>query len=103
MSLALCGDIVIAGQSASFLQAFANIGLVPDAGSTYFLPRLAGTARAMGLAMLGEPLPAETAAPWGPIWKCVADDELMAEAGTPAEQFAKGPTVCHGPQIGREA
>jgi len=93
MSLALCGDIVIAAQSATFLQAFANIGLVPDAGSTFFLPRLAGTARAMGLAMLGEKLPAETAADWGLIWKCVPDDALMAEAGRVAAKFAGGPTV----------
>lgn len=93
MSLALCADIVIAGKSASFLQAFANIGLVPDAGSTYFLPRLAGSARAMGLAMLGEPLPAETAADWGLIWKCVPDDALLAVAGKVAAKFAKGPTV----------
>src|SRR3546814_4968003 len=96
MSLALCGDIVLAGQSASFLQAFANIGLVPDAGSTYFLPRLAGTARAMGLAMLGEPLPAETAAAWGLIWQCVVDAELMDEACKLAAKFAKDPTVGHG-------
>lgn len=93
MSLALCGDIVIAARSASFLQAFANIGLVPDAGSTYFLPRLAGSARALGLAMLAEPLPAETAADWGLIWKCVPDDTLLAEAGKMATKFAKGPTV----------
>lgn len=93
MSLALTGDIVIAAKSASFLQAFANIGLVPDAGSTYFLPRLAGSARAMGLAMLGEPLPAEKAAEWGLIWKCVEDNALMEEAGKVATKFANGPTI----------
>lgn len=93
MSLALTGDIVIAGQSASFLQAFANIGLVPDAGSTYFLPRLVGAARAQGLTMLGEPLPAATAAEWGMIWKCVDDAALMDEARKVATKFAKGPTV----------
>ncbi len=93
MSLALCGDIVIAAKSATFLQAFANIGLVPDAGSTFFLPRLAGTARALGLTMLGEKLPAETAAEWGLIWKCVEDNALMAEAGKVAAKFASGPTV----------
>jgi 2-(1,2-epoxy-1,2-dihydrophenyl)acetyl-CoA isomerase len=93
MSLALTGDIVIAGQSASFLQAFANIGLVPDAGSTYFLPRLVGSARAQGLTMLGEPLPASTAAEWGMIWKCVDDAALMDEARKVATKFAKGPTV----------
>lgn len=93
MSLALTGDIVIAAKSATFLQAFANLGLVPDAGSTYFLPRLAGSARAMGLAMLGEKLPAETAAEWGLIWKCVDDAELMPAAMTIAAKLANGPTV----------
>jgi 2-(1,2-epoxy-1,2-dihydrophenyl)acetyl-CoA isomerase len=93
MSLALAGDIVIAAKSATFLQAFCNIGLVPDAGSTYFLPRLAGSARALGLAMLGEKLPAETAAEWGLIWKCVEDAELMSTAGAIAAKFANGPTV----------
>lgn len=93
MSLALTGDIVIAAKSATFLQAFANIGLVPDAGSTYFLPRLAGTARALGLTMLGQPLPAETAAEWGLIWKCVEDNALMEEAGKVAKKFASGPTT----------
>ncbi|WP_341913292.1 enoyl-CoA hydratase-related protein [Ferrovibrio terrae] len=93
MSLALTGDIVIAAQSATFLQAFANIGLVPDAGSTYFLPRLAGTARALGLTMLGEKLPAETAAAWGLIWQCVPDTELMPAAMKVATKFANGPTV----------
>lgn len=93
MSLALTGDIVIAAQSATFLQAFANIGLVPDAGSTYFLPRLAGTARALGLTMLGEKLPAETAAAWGLIWQCVPDEELMPAALKVAIKFANGPTV----------
>lgn len=93
MSLALTGDIVIAARSASFLQAFANIGLVPDAGSTYFLPRLVGSARALGLTMLGEPLPAEKAAEWGLIWKCVDDNVLMEEAGKIAAKFANGPTI----------
>lgn len=93
MSLALTGDIVIAAKSATFLQAFANIGLVPDAGSTYFLPRLAGSARALGLTMLGEKLPAETAAEWGLIWQCVDDAELMPTALKIATKFANGPTV----------
>lgn len=93
MSLALTGDIVIAAKSASFLQAFANIGLVPDAGSTYFLPRLVGSARALGLTMLGEPLPAATAAEWGLVWKCVEDNMLMEEAGKVAAKFANGPTI----------
>lgn len=93
MSLALTGDIVIAAKSASFLQAFANIGLVPDAGSTYFLPRLVGSARALGLTMMAEPLPAETAAEWGLVWKCVDDAALMEEARKVARKFASGPTI----------
>lgn len=93
MSLALCGDIVIAAKSATFLQAFANIGLVPDAGSTFFLPRLVGSARALGLTMLGEKLPAETAADWGLIWQCVDDAELMPAAMKVATKFATGPTA----------
>lgn len=93
MSLALCGDIVIAAKSATFLQAFGNLGLVPDAGSTFFLPRLAGTARALGLTMLAEKLPAETAADWGLIWQCVDDAELMPAAMKVATKFATGPTV----------
>lgn len=93
MSLALTGDIVIAAKSATFLQAFANIGLVPDAGSTYFLPRLAGSARALGMTMLGEQLPAEKAEAWGLIWKCVEDNALMEEAGKVATKFANGPTI----------
>lgn len=92
MSLALACDIVIAAKSASFLQAFCNIGLVPDAGSTYFLPRLAGRARAAGMALLGEKISAETALEWGLIWKVVDDAELMAEAGTVAKKLANGPT-----------
>lgn len=93
MSLALCGDIVIAAKSATFLQAFGNLGLVPDAGSTFFLPRLVGSARALGLTMLAEKLPAETAAEWGLIWQCVEDAELMPSAIKVATKFANGPTV----------
>lgn len=92
MSLALACDIVIAARSASFLQAFCNIGLVPDAGSTYFLPRLAGRARAAGMALLGEKISAETALDWGLIWKVVDDAALMAEAGAVAKKLASGPT-----------
>ncbi len=92
MSLALACDIVIAARSAYFLQAFCNIGLIPDAGSTYFLPRLIGPARAAGLAMLGERLPAATAAEWGLIWKCVDDGALMTEAEALAKKLAQGPT-----------
>jgi 2-(1,2-epoxy-1,2-dihydrophenyl)acetyl-CoA isomerase len=92
MSLALACDIVIAAKSASFLQAFCNIGLVPDAGSTYFLPRLAGRARASGMALLGEKISADTALDWGLIWKVVDDATLMAEAGAVAKKLASGPT-----------
>lgn len=92
-NLALACDIVIAARSASFLQAFCRIGLVPDTGGTWFLPRLAGSARAMGMMMLGEPVPAETAAAWGLIWKVVDDAALMAEARGLALKLAQGPTV----------
>jgi 2-(1,2-epoxy-1,2-dihydrophenyl)acetyl-CoA isomerase len=79
-NLALACDIVLAARSASFVEAFARIGLIPDCGGTWFLPRLVGTARARALAMLAEPLPAVTAAEWGLIWQAVDDDRLMPEA-----------------------
>nr|WP_310524917.1 enoyl-CoA hydratase-related protein [Polymorphobacter sp.] len=91
-SYALAGDIVIAGRSAYFLQAFVNIGLVPDVGSTWMLPRLAGKARAQAMMMLGERVPAETALDWGMIYKVVDDSELMSEARAIAAKLAKGPT-----------
>ncbi len=91
-SIALACDLVLAARSASFIQAFSKIGLVPDAGGTWALPRLVGTARAMGLAMLGEKLSAEQAADWGLIWKCVDDDKLMAEAEKLAVHFSTAPT-----------
>lgn len=91
-SYALAGDIVIAGRSAYFLQAFVNIGLVPDVGSTWLLPRLAGKARAQAMMMLGERISAETAEAWGMIWKCVDDDQLMPTARDIAAKLAKGPT-----------
>ena len=91
-NIAFAADIVIAAKSAKFIQSFANIGLVPDSGGTWPLPRLAGQARALGLALTGEPLPAETAAQWGLIWKCVDDDKLMSEAGALIEKFASAPT-----------
>src|SRR6266852_4135391 len=87
-NFALACDIVLAGQGASFVQAFARIGLIPDCGGTWFLPRLVGTARARALAMLAEPLPAATAAEWGLIWQAVADDRLMDEAQTLAARLA---------------
>ena len=91
-SLALACDIVLAARSASFIQAFCKLGLVPDAGSTHTLPRLVGTARAMGLSMLGDKLPAEQAESWGLIWKCVPDEQLMAEAERLAVHFSTAPT-----------
>src|SRR5918912_128651 len=91
-NIALACDIVLAARSASFVQAFARIGLVPDSGGTFFLPRLVGEARAKGLALLGEKLPAEQAAAWGLIWRCVDDADLMDEARTLAHGLAQGPT-----------
>lgn len=95
-SLALAGDIVIAGESAYFLQAFVNIGLVPDVGATWLLPRLAGRARALAMMMLGERVPAATALEWGMIWQVVPDAELMAVAQIMAARLAAGPTQTYG-------
>jgi 2-(1,2-epoxy-1,2-dihydrophenyl)acetyl-CoA isomerase len=91
-NLALACDIVLAAKSASFIEAFSKLGLIPDTGGTWALPRLIGPARAMGLAMLGERLPAEKAEEWGLIWRCVPDDALMIEAMAMAEHFAAAPT-----------
>lgn len=91
-NIALACDIVIAAKSASFIQAFSKIGLLPDAGGTKFLPQLLGNARAMGLAMLGDKLSAEKAADWGLIWKCVDDEQLAAEADALVTHFASAPT-----------
>ncbi|MEX1036348.1 MAG: enoyl-CoA hydratase-related protein [Sneathiella sp.] len=92
MSLALACDIVLAAKSATFLQAFCHIGLVPDAGSTFFLPRLVGSGKAMGLAMLGDKIPAEDAEKMGMIWKTYPDNELMPAAEALASRMAAGPT-----------
>jgi len=92
-NLALACDIVIAARSASFIQAFARIGLIPDAGGTFFLPRLVGEARARALAMLGERVSAEQAEAWGMIWKCVDDAALMDEARRLAGALARAPTL----------
>lgn len=92
-NIALACDIVLAARSAKFLQAFSRIGLIPDAGGSWALTRLVGPARARGLAMLAEPLPAETAAEWGLIWKAVDDDSLMTEAREMADGLANGPTT----------
>ena len=91
-NVALACDIVIAGRSAFFIESFSRLGLVPDAGGTWFLPRLIGQARAMGLALLGEKLSAEQAAQWGLIWKVVEDDVLLSEGMQLAKQLAEGPT-----------
>jgi 2-(1,2-epoxy-1,2-dihydrophenyl)acetyl-CoA isomerase len=91
-NIALACDVVLAARSASFVQAFCRIGLVPDSGGTYFLPRLVGTARAMGLALLGDKLGAEDAERWGLVWKCVDDARLMDEARGLAAQLSAGPT-----------
>jgi 2-(1,2-epoxy-1,2-dihydrophenyl)acetyl-CoA isomerase len=92
-NIALACDIVLAARSASFVQAFARIGLVPDSGGTWFLPRLVGSARARGLALTAEPLSAEKAEAWGLIWRVVEDDALMAEAEKLCVHFAAAPTV----------
>jgi 2-(1,2-epoxy-1,2-dihydrophenyl)acetyl-CoA isomerase len=91
-NIALACDIVIAAKSASFIQAFCRIGLVPDSGGTFFLPRLVGTARAMGLALTGEKLSAEDAAAWGLIWKCVDDEDFPEATEALLMQLATGPT-----------
>ena len=91
-NLALAADIVIAARSASFIEPFCRLGLVPDTGGTYFLPRLVGTARAMGLALLGDKLSAEQAQSWGLIWQCVDDDALTATVDRMAAGFAQAPT-----------
>lgn len=96
LGVALATDIIVAGRSASFLQAFARVGLVPDAGNTYHLPRLVGLARARAMAMLAEPIPAEQAAEWGLIWKCVDDDQLLPEAEALTAKLADMPTVALG-------
>ena len=95
-SMALAGDFVIAGRSAYFLQAFVNIGLVPDGGASWMLPRLIGKARAFEMMMLGEKIPADKAADWGLIYKVVEDDALIGEATALATRLAQGPTLALG-------
>ncbi|WP_129779294.1 2-(1,2-epoxy-1,2-dihydrophenyl)acetyl-CoA isomerase PaaG [Peristeroidobacter soli] len=91
-NIALACDLVIAAKSASFVQAFSKLGLVPDSGGTWFLPRLLGNARAMGLALLGDKLPAEQAAQWGLIWRCVEDADFKTTVDQLATQLAAAPT-----------
>ena len=92
-SVALMADLTIAARSAYFLQAFVNIGLIPDAGGTWLLPQALGSQRAMGLALLGEKLPAEQARDWGLIWDVVDDAELMPAALKLATRLAEGPAL----------
>ncbi|OZI81460.1 2-(1,2-epoxy-1,2-dihydrophenyl)acetyl-CoA isomerase PaaG [Bordetella genomosp. 6] len=91
-NLALAGDIVIARESASFIQSFCRLGLIPDTGGTFALPRLVGRARAAGLSMLGNKLSARQAQDWGLIWQCVADDEFDSVLDGLAAHFAQAPT-----------
>ncbi|AMN43515.1 phenylacetate degradation probable enoyl-CoA hydratase paaB [Rhodoplanes sp. Z2-YC6860] len=95
LNVALACDVVLAARSATFTQVFARIGLVPDAGGTWLLPRLVGQARARGLALLAEPLTAEKAEQWGLIWKAIDDATLMIEAEKLCAEFARGPTVAY--------
>jgi 2-(1,2-epoxy-1,2-dihydrophenyl)acetyl-CoA isomerase len=91
-SIALACDLVFAARSASFIQSFSKLGVVPDTGGSWILPRLVGPARALGLALLGEKLGAEQAEQWGLIWKCVDDDALMPTVRQVAARLAQGPT-----------
>ncbi len=92
-NIAFACDIVLAARSAKFIQAFSKIGLVPDSGGTFFLPRLVGAARASALAMLGEPVNAEQAESWGLIWKALPDETLMDEAEALTERLSRQPTA----------
>ena len=92
-NIALACDIVIAVQTASFIQPFCKLGLVPDAGGTWLLPQLVGRARAVGLALLGDKLGAAQAQEWGLIWKCVATDDFATEVNSVAKTLAAGPTL----------
>ncbi len=96
MSFALMGDLVVCARSSYFLQAFRRIGLVPDGGSTWILPRLVGKTRAMELSLLGEKLPAETALQWGLVNRVYDDEKLMGEVQILAKDLANGPTVSLG-------
>jgi len=92
-NIALACDIVVAAKSAKFIQSFSAIGLIPDSGGTWALPRLVGQARALGLALTGEPLPAEKAAEWGLIWKAVEDDRLDDDVDAIANKLASQPPL----------
>ena len=92
-NIALACDLVVAAKSGSFVQAFCKLGLVPDSGGTWALPRLVGNARALGLTLLGDKLPAAQAAEWGLIWRCVEDAELVGVVDALATQLAAAPTL----------
>jgi 2-(1,2-epoxy-1,2-dihydrophenyl)acetyl-CoA isomerase len=92
-NIALACDLVVAARSAKFIQSFSAIGLIPDSGGTWALPRLVGQARAMGLALTGEPLSAEKAEEWGLIWKCVDDEALDTEVDAIAKKLASLPPL----------
>ena len=92
-NLALACDLVVAGESANFTQAFCRIGLIPDAGGTYFLPRLVGHARALGLALLGDTITAKTAADWGLIWQAVPDTDFQKTVDDLAKRLSTAPTM----------
>lgn len=95
-NLALACDIVLAGESAKFIQSFSKVGLIPDTGGSWHLPHLLGEARAKGLALTAQPLPAKQAQDWGLIWKALPDADLMDEARKMAAGFAQGPTLGFG-------
>jgi 2-(1,2-epoxy-1,2-dihydrophenyl)acetyl-CoA isomerase len=92
-NIALACDLVVAARSAKFIQSFSALGLIPDSGGSWHLPRLVGQARALGLALTGEPLPAEEAAGWGLIWKCVEDDQLDTQVDALAAKLAALPPL----------
>jgi 2-(1,2-epoxy-1,2-dihydrophenyl)acetyl-CoA isomerase len=94
-NLALACDVVIAARSAVFIQAFARIGLIPDAGGTYWLPRQIGFARAMGAALFADPVPADDAAAWGMIWRSVPDEDFPPAVAAAAGKLASGPTIAY--------
>lgn len=92
-NIALACDVVLAAESAKFIQSFAKVGLIPDTGGSWHLPRLLGEARAKGLAFTAQPLTARQAEEWGLIWKALPDERLMDEARAMTEGFANGPTL----------
>ncbi|NOE35779.1 2-(1,2-epoxy-1,2-dihydrophenyl)acetyl-CoA isomerase PaaG [Ruegeria sp. HKCCD7318] len=92
-NLALACDMVVAGENAKFIQSFSKVGLIPDTGGSWHLPRLLGEARAKGLALTAQPLSAKQAEDWGLIWKTLPDNQLMSEARTLTAQLANGPTL----------